>query len=109
MIINFDSITAKEENGFRGGEGIVSIRAFNNDLGKIMRLELEKGSYIGYHKHETNSEVIYVVSGTATVLYDDGVETAGPGEVTYCPKGHSHSLRNEGDEKLVVLAVVAEQ
>lgn len=109
MIINFESIEEKVENNFKGGEGPVAIRAFNNELGKIMRIRLEKGSAIGYHKHETNSEIMYVVSGTATVLYDDGKETAKAGEVTYCPKGHSHSLINEHDEPLVVFAVVAEQ
>ena len=54
MIINFESIEEKIENNFKGGEGPVAIRAFNNELGKIMRIRLEKGSVILNGKDITN-------------------------------------------------------
>ena len=80
-----------------------------DELGKIMYGRLEPGSSIGFHSHETNSEIIYIISGKADFLYDSGKEEASAGECHYCPKGHSHSMINNGSEDLVFFAVVPEQ
>lgn len=50
-----------------------------------------------------------MVKGTGMVLYDDGMEAPPAGSCHYCPKGHSHSLRNESDETITFYAVVPEQ
>ena len=50
-----------------------------------------------------------MVKGTGMVLYDDGMEALPAGSCHYCPKGHSHSLRNESDETITFYAVVPEQ
>ena len=84
------------------------VKATSDEI-KIMHGRLEPGSSIGLHSHETNSEVIYVLSGTAEFIYDDGTETVSAGECHYCPKGHSHSMMNNGDEDLIFFAVVPEQ
>ena len=71
---------------------------------------LEPGCTIGYHCHDTSSEIIYILSGLARCLYDDGEETLTPGQAHYCPKGHSHSLINASEtEPLNYFAVVPEQ
>ena len=82
---------------------------FVDELGKIMRARLEPGASIGFHKHETDSEIIYMLKGTGVVLFDDDRETVSEGECHYCPKGHSHSLRNESDETIDFFAVVPQQ
>lgn len=109
MIINFDNIEEQVLPNFKGGEKALNARMFTNELGKIMRSRLEKGASIGYHTHDTSSEIIYILKGTATVIYDDVKEIVNAGEVTYCPKGHSHSMTNEQDEVLEFFAVVPEQ
>ena len=70
--------------------------------------KLEPGSSIGMHTHETNSEMIFILSGTATILYDDITEEILPGQCHYCPMGHAHSMRNEGSEDLIFYAVIPE-
>ncbi len=109
MVIDFKGMEEVRIPEFKGGEGDAVIRMRADELGKIMYGRLEPGSSIGFHKHETNSEIIYIISGKADLLYDDGREEAGAGECHYCPKGHSHSMRNKGDEDLVFFAVVPEQ
>ncbi|MFR7893260.1 MAG: hypothetical protein ACLU38_03455 [Dysosmobacter sp.] len=42
------------------------------------------------------------------MLYDGVWEPVAPGTCHYCPKGHSHSLVNDGTEDLVTFAVVPE-
>jgi len=109
MVIDFLNMEEKPVEGFKGGTGITNLRKFENDLGKIIMGRLEPGSTIGLHTHETNSEVIYIISGTADFIYDEGTETVKTGGCHYCPKGHSHSMINNGKEDIVFFAVVPEQ
>lgn len=109
MIINFDEIPQTINKQFKGGKGETKTRLFNDGMNKIMRGSLEPGCSIGYHCHETSSEIIYILSGEAFILYDDGEEHLKAGGCHYCPKGHSHSLINNNNTTLEFLAVVPEQ
>lgn len=42
-----------------------------DELNRILYGKLEPGSSIGYHKYETSSEIIYIVSGKGKCLMDD--------------------------------------
>ena len=104
MIIDFNNIDEQHLPHFKGGEKEMVTRMFTNSLGKIMRSSLEPGASIGYHAHEENSEIIYLLDGEGTVIYDDNQPVRlMPGQVHYCPMGHSHSLRNESDKPLSFL------
>ena len=108
MIIDFDKIEVQRLEHFKGGEKEMLAAMHTDERGKIMRSTLMPGASIGYHKHEGNSEIIVLLSGRGRVLMDDGVETLLPGQVHYCPMGHSHSLINDGPEPLVFIGVVPE-
>ena len=79
-----------------------------DELGKILYGRLEPGSSIGMHTHETNSEITYILSGTASIVYDETTEELTAGVCHYCPKGHSHSMSNRGEQDLVFFAVIPE-
>ena len=72
MFIDFKNIEESVMPQFKGGEGDTRSRIFFDGLNKIMLGRLDVGCSIGYHKHETNSEVILITSGEARCLYDDG-------------------------------------
>lgn len=91
------------------GEGAVSARMYVDAQGKIMYGELPPGASIGMHTHETSSEIVYVLAGSGAALYDGERETLAPGDCHYCPKGHSHSLINDGDTPMAFFAVVPNQ
>ena len=109
MNIDFSTIPESVIPHMRGGEKEVRAHMFSDELGKIMKGRLIPGASIGLHTHETSSEIIYILSGTGKILYDDGCETLGPGSCHYCPKGHAHSLINDSDGELEFFAVVPEQ
>lgn len=109
MIIDFKAMEEKRLGRFKDGQGDTIARMYTDERGKIMYGRLEPGSSIGFHKHETSSEVIYILSGKASFLYDEGTEEVDAGACHYCPKGHSHSMRNKGKEDLIFFAVVPEQ
>ena len=110
MIIDFNELELEVLPKFKGGTGVFNLRSVFDGQNKIMFGRLAPSSSIGFHKHETNSEIIYILSGGAKCLYDDTVEFLAPGQCHYCPKGHSHSLINNSSvEELVFFAVVPEQ
>ena len=110
MLIDFKAIEEVRLPGFRGGEKDTIARLFTDDLSnRIMYGKLEPGASIGYHKHENDSEMIYILHGKGKALYEDGEEALTAGVCHYCPKDHSHSLINNSDEDLIFFAVVAHQ
>ncbi len=108
MLINFEQIPESIIPHMRGGEGQVVAHMFTDSCNKIMKGFLAPGCTIGLHTHDTSSEIIYVLSGTGKVLYDGQYEPLSAGSVHYCPKGHEHSLINDGDGDLTFFAVVPE-
>ena len=110
MIIDFEKIEQAILPHFKGGDGETMTRTYFDGVNKIMKGCLGPGCSIGYHCHETNSEMIYILTGEARCLYDDGEERLTPGQCHYCPQGHSHSLINaSATEPLTYFAVVAGQ
>lgn len=108
MLINFEHIEEKVVPKMRGGEGQVASRSYTDENIKIARGLLAPGCTIGLHTHETNSEVICILSGTGKVLYDGAYEAVSAGSVHYCPKGHAHSLINDSEGDLTYFAVIPE-
>lgn len=108
MIIDFSEINPVDIDGFKGGKGILTARNYVDEQCKIMKHVLAPGASTGLHRHEGNCEIIFVLSGEATIHYDGKVEKAVPGQVHYCPEGHSHYMENLTDKELVYFAVVPE-
>lgn len=109
MVIDFDSMEKTVLHEFKGGNKDTVAQMYTDSSGKIMKGRLEPGASIGMHTHENNSEMVYILSGTASFLYDEGTEEVTAGNCHYCPKGHSHSMRNHTEEELIFFAVVPEQ
>lgn len=109
MVIDYLKMEEEVFSAFKGGEGQLNAKMFFDQTNRILHGRLEPGSSIGYHKHETNSEIIYILEGEGKCLIDDGEETLKAGQCHYCPKGHSHSLINNSNADLIFFAVIPEQ
>ena len=109
MKVDFERIEIKHIDNFKGGEGVFSVKMFDDKTNKIMHGTLQPGNSIGLHEHTDGSEIIYILSGSGKALFDATEEKVFAGCVHYCPKGHVHSLINDGTEALVFFAVVAKQ
>lgn len=106
MIINFDNIAEKQIEGFKGGKGNFIMRMIDDGHVKIMRNKLPAGSKIGKHTHNSNCEIMFILKGSITFIYDGNRETASAGEIHYCPNGHVHEAINETDNDAEFLAIV---
>ena len=108
MKIDFSAVPEQHIDGFKGGAGLFEPRMFTDERNKIMTATLAPGAHIGLHTHEGNSEIVYILEGEAVMVCDGEREILRPGDVSYCPEGHTHSLRNESDRPLRFFAVVPE-
>ncbi len=108
MVIDFDNIIEEHCIGFKGGHGELISRNFIDDKCKIMMSCLRPGASSGLHTHNGNSEIVYIINGTATFHYDGNTETVNKGQVHYCPEGHAHYMENNTNEDLYYLAIVPE-
>lgn len=108
MIIDYDNIKEESIMDFRGGHGELCTRNYVDGKNKIMMSRLKPGASSGYHKHEQNSEIVYIISGQGHFDYDDTTEPFHSGDVHYCPMGHSHAMHNDGPDDLIYFAIVPE-
>ena len=96
----------------RGGNGTVEITNFvtpaqMNDKGRLFaNITLRPGCSIGYHVHENDTELFYLMKGEA--LYNDnGTECIlHAGDVMVCPAGTGHAVANNGQEDVELCAVI---
>ena len=81
MIIDFEKINEESVMNFKGGEGQLDTRNFVDSANKIMMSRLKPGASSGYHTHENNSEIVYIISGVGHFRYDDTTENVKAGDV----------------------------
>ncbi|MBE6696451.1 MAG: cupin domain-containing protein [Ruminococcaceae bacterium] len=112
MIKNFDDFKTELRENMRGGDGTVTVTSFVtaeelNDKGRLFgKITLKPGCGIGFHVHEKDSELFYILKGTA--VYDDNgtKTTVTAGNVTLTPAGTGHAIKNESDEDVELIALI---
>lgn len=109
MLIDFDKLPEFKTEGMNGGVGEVISKMYNDPMNRIILTRIPKGSSIGAHKQTTSSDINYVISGIGEATCNGVLEELRPGVCHYCPKGSTHSIRNTGEEDLVLFTVVPQQ
>jgi mannose-6-phosphate isomerase-like protein (cupin superfamily) len=75
-------------------------------IGFLAIATLEPGRKIEAHV-DPMEEIYFVLQGTGEMGVDDEKRQVGPGDATWIPTGASHSLFNNGEDKLVILVVAS--
>ncbi len=98
--------------GMRGGNGSVEITNFVNadelyNKGRLFgKITLNPGCGIGYHIHENESEIFYIIKGSA-VYNDNGVgRVLKDGDVAICKDGQGHRIDNTSDSTVELVALI---
>ena len=100
----------------RGGTGSVAIpllaqQAELYDKSRLFaKTVIKPGCSIGYHVHENEMEAYYIISGVGT--YDDNGEATvelHPGDTSITLAGQGHAIVNNGDEDIVMIALIVMQ
>ena len=97
----------------RDGDGTVEITNFitspdeMNGKGRMFsKITLKSGCSIGFHVHEKDSELFYILSGTAEYNDNGELRMVSAGDVTICPAGTGHAIANRSDETVELIAVI---
>lgn len=113
MIRKAEECRVEFREHMRDGDGTVKITNFiesdveMNARGRLFaKITLEPGCSIGYHVHETDAELFYILKGTAE--YNDGgtLRTVTAGDVTICPTGTGHGIANHSEETVELVALI---
>ncbi len=59
------------------------------------------------HAHAGMDKVYHVLAGTGRFLLEGGERPMAAGDMLIAPADSAHGIRNDGDENLVVLAILA--
>jgi mannose-6-phosphate isomerase-like protein (cupin superfamily) len=106
IVIERDSEVAKHEPGTHNGGGQTVGYSF---FSKVPNLKLvfrkrafKPGSGVGHHVQKED-EIYYVLSGRGTMTLDGNTVDIKPGTAVLTRTGSSHSLKQVGDEDLVIM------
>jgi mannose-6-phosphate isomerase-like protein (cupin superfamily) len=104
--VETDSQVAKDEPGTHNGGGMTVGYSFFSKVPN-MKLVFRKrafkpGSGVGLHTQKED-EIYYVLSGRGTMTLDGKTVDITPGTAVLTRPGSSHSLKQTGNEDLVVL------
>jgi len=112
MIKRQNEYKTESKENMRGGNGAVMVTELLSpgdlvEKGRLYaRLTLEAGVSIGYHVHEKDMEIFFILSGEAEYS-DNGKPVAlYPGDTALTPCGEGHSIRNAGSSPLELLALI---
>lgn len=113
MLFHYGDFAKEERFHMRDGEGTVHMQpivAGQENLPEKCRLfnviTLPKGASIGYHVHEKETEMFYFLSGSGKVLDDEKKLPVQAGDALVTSNGHGHSVINDGEDDLVMVAVI---
>ena len=67
----------------------------------------EPGQEHSLHAHEGMDKIYFVLLGKGELLLAAGAESLEEGMVAIAPSGMPHGIRNSGDDRLVVMAVLS--
>jgi quercetin dioxygenase-like cupin family protein len=80
---------------------------FESDRMLVGLNSFEPGQEHALHAHEGMDKVYQVLTGSGRFLLEGSELAMEPGTMLVAPSGVPHGLRNDGGERLVVLAILA--
>lgn len=107
-----ERIVNKAEHKFGANGFIVTKQLINSDAelngkGRLFsHITVAPHSGIGFHKHDGDTEIYYILSGKANYNDNGTLVPIEAGDVTFTPSGMGHSVDNPYDEPLEMVALI---
>ncbi len=94
-----------KENPVKPVEKIQMIKIAQDDTVSLFVVRQAEGFVVKPHYHKTHTESVYVIKGTAQMLVNDKWVDIKPGSIHFNPPGKVHSVKNIGNEPLVIISI----
>ena len=105
--------TRKIKQNLRGGKGTVEVFEILSEKelmghGKMYaKVVVKPHSSVGWHQHLDDTEPYYIIQGEGVFVDNDGSKTrVVAGDICLIEVGQFHSIENNTDEDLVMIALV---
>lgn len=96
-----------------GADGFITVSNLTNNneelnnKGRVFaHTVLLPGCGIGYHVHNNESELYYILKGTGEFNDNGTIMNVKAGDVTITQSGNGHALKNTGNEPLEIIALI---
>ncbi len=112
MIIKPTEMKTELIQNMRGGKGEVQIQHLVDKQlmeGKarlFAKISVKPNSSIGFHRHDNEFEIFYILSGEGLFHEDDKIVPVKAGDICLTQSSHSHSIENTSSGDLEFLAVI---
>lgn len=112
MVRNVDEkiVTVEHAQGGAGSIEFHHLMTGDELLGHarlFAKVVIKPHSSIGMHKHVDETEPYFIIKGEGVFVDNDGTRTTvRPGDVCLIDPGQSHSIENNTDEELWMVAIV---
>lgn len=111
LIKSNDAVKIISENP-RNGKGIIINNRYldscdlENNLNGFYVNELEAGGEIGYHIHEGEDEIYYILEGSGIIIDNKKEKIIEKGDVIYTKSGDGHGMKNTGSEPIKFIGFI---
>ena len=112
MIRKAQDQRCSSEHELKGGKGTIRLlnlleKEESYGSGRLFAISIiPPGCSIGYHTHEGDFEIYYIIKGTAKVSDNGTEDVLYPGDSMICFEGDSHSIENIGECDLEYTAFI---
>ena len=96
-----------EDHAIFSAEKMGKATPFRSDRVMVGLNSFEPGQEHTLHVHDGMDKIYHVLSGSGCFLLEDREIPMEAGVMLIAPEGVSHGIRNDGPERLIVLAVLA--
>ncbi|MBW2493333.1 MAG: cupin domain-containing protein [Deltaproteobacteria bacterium] len=96
-----------EERAVFSAEKMGKATLFRSDRMLVGLNCFEPGQEHSLHAHAGMDKVYHVLSGSGRFLLEGREIPMGAGQMLIAPEGIAHGIRNDADERLIVLAILA--
>ena len=108
-VVDIKNVTGERRDPPRTSWILVSEKTVGSKNVAMGVNETDPGSMVPEHKHDTEEEVMFFLSGEGKFVTEDEEIPLGPGVCVYNPPGGKHKIVNTGDEVLKFVWIYAPQ
>ena len=116
MVRRANECSVKVNENMRGGDGSVKLTSLISGPEELLNkgrlfsvITLEPGCGIGYHVHEKESELFYIVKGSADYNDGGGEIKVNAGDVTIVEPGSGHGITTRTNAACELVALILNQ
>lgn len=85
---------------------LLDVPGVSKKVRMFAHVKLEPGAAVEHHTHEGESETFYILSGTAEYNDNGMIYRVTDGDVTFCPSGQGHGIKNVGKDDLHFIGLI---